>query len=74
MIFLVATKPIMLKTRDPGINIFLPGESISNTIDTGSAGFARRTKVLKIKTAVSIFEHHDFTLVAGLHSSISDQM
>jgi hypothetical protein len=47
MIFLVATKPIMLKTRDPGINIFLPGESISNTIDTGSAGFTRRNKGLE---------------------------
>jgi hypothetical protein len=32
------------------------------------------TKVLKIKTAVSIIEHPDFTLMAGLHSSISAQM
>ena len=36
----------MLKTRDPGTNSLLPGESISNTIDTGSAGFTRRNKGL----------------------------
>jgi hypothetical protein len=33
--------------RDPGTNILLPGESISNTIDTGSAGFTRRNKGLE---------------------------